>query len=221
MDNNTLFSDFYSTHTFGKFQSIFYTYKMITDLYIIRHGETDWNKCKRFQGHTDIELNETGIAQANALQNELKKISPDVVLSSDLARAKGTALLATKLLDTPIIFSDQLREAKLGVAEGKTYSEVKLLYGEKTLKDWFNPAIDMSFEEGELKSEAQSRAITYINGMIDELKVSKMVISTHGLLILRLLFFASKKIPEFVSVPNGKVFHIRVDNKKWELLTKL
>ena len=60
-------------------------------LYIIRHGETEWNKIGRYQGITDVPLNDNGIAQAKACANALKYVHFDRILSSDLSRALVTA----------------------------------------------------------------------------------------------------------------------------------
>ena len=60
-------------------------------LYIIRHGETEWNKIGRYQGITDVPLNDNGIAQAKACANALKNVHFDRILSSDLSRALVTA----------------------------------------------------------------------------------------------------------------------------------
>ena len=57
-------------------------------LFVFRHGETDWNREGRLQGHTDTRLNATGLAQAEALAESLRAHRPDAVVSSDLARAQ-------------------------------------------------------------------------------------------------------------------------------------
>lgn len=63
-----------------------------TRFLLVRHGETDWNKEMRYQGHRDIELNETGLSQAESLANELSLAHSDVaaIYSSDLSRAYVT-----------------------------------------------------------------------------------------------------------------------------------
>lgn len=60
-------------------------------LYIVRHGETDWNKMGKYQGITDVPLNENGLNQAKACGQALKDVKFDRILSSDLSRALVTA----------------------------------------------------------------------------------------------------------------------------------
>lgn len=74
-----------------------------TEIYIFRHGETDWNKERRFQGHTDIPLNQNGRQQASELALKIRKINPELILTSDLLRAKQTAEIVNDLLKVSII----------------------------------------------------------------------------------------------------------------------
>ncbi|MGA7262389.1 MAG: histidine phosphatase family protein, partial [Stellaceae bacterium] len=71
-------------------------------LFLFRHGETDWNREGRLQGHTDTPLNATGLAQAQALAESLRPHRLDVVVSSDLARAQTTARIVAEALRVPL-----------------------------------------------------------------------------------------------------------------------
>ena len=86
-------------------------------LYLVRHGETDWNLEHKAQGQVDIPLNLTGIQQAEALHEKIKSYHFDVVYCSPLTRAVQTAAIA---LDnrTDIIFVDELKERSFGALEG-------------------------------------------------------------------------------------------------------
>lgn len=88
-------------------------------IYLVRHGETDWNRKGVVQGHSDIPLNETGEGQAKALGNLLKGIHIDAVFSSDLQRAKRTAELASLEKKLAIQTKEILRERFFGELEGK------------------------------------------------------------------------------------------------------
>lgn len=89
-------------------------------IYLVRHGETDWNKIGRMQGHTDIKLNREGIQQARALKKLLTNVTFDFAYSSDLARAKDTANLLLTDQSTQLKTDPELRERSFGHFEGKS-----------------------------------------------------------------------------------------------------
>lgn len=91
--------------------------------YIIRHGQTNWNKEGRIQGKTDIELNEEGIKQAEEAKRILKDYPIDMIVSSTLKRARKTAEIINEAKNVPIIFKEALEERGLGEFEGKTQQE--------------------------------------------------------------------------------------------------
>jgi broad specificity phosphatase PhoE len=107
------------------------------ELWLIRHGETDWNHIRRWQGHTDIPLNAAGIRQAATLARRLQRQTFDAVYSSDLGRTRATAALAMPGA-TPIL-DPRLREMHFGSFEGKSWSEMSA--GEQAEIDawWENP----------------------------------------------------------------------------------
>jgi broad specificity phosphatase PhoE len=93
-------------------------------LYLARHGETDWNRIGRFQGSTDIPLNEEGRAQGRLLGQRARELGVRGLVSSDLSRAKETAELASSILGAPLVWVDpDLRERSYGVFEGRTRDE--------------------------------------------------------------------------------------------------
>ena len=89
-------------------------------IYIVRHGQTDWNLEGRYQGRIDIELNEKGIEQAEKIKEELKGLNFDKVFSSPLKRAYKTAQIIT---DKEIITDERIIERGNGELEGKLKSE--------------------------------------------------------------------------------------------------
>lgn len=102
-------------------------------LFLARHGETDWNAQNRWQGHTDIPLNEAGRAQALALAARLTGQPLAGVLASDLGRARETAEIAARTLGVPFFGVDPaLRERGFGCFEGLTRSECE----ERHPEDW-------------------------------------------------------------------------------------
>lgn len=88
-------------------------------IYLVRHGQTDWNIEGRNQGHTDIELNNTGIEQAEQLSKQLKNLQFDCVFSSPLKRATKTAEI---IFNGEIIYDNRIIERYNGELEGRTNS---------------------------------------------------------------------------------------------------
>jgi probable phosphoglycerate mutase len=88
------------------------------EIYLVRHGETDWNLQERIQGHTDIPLNVTGISQAIHLGEILSNVPFSAAYASDLSRAQQTAELILKSRPLPVIPIPALRERSAGTLEG-------------------------------------------------------------------------------------------------------
>ena len=90
-------------------------------IYIVRHGQTDWNVEGRYAGRIDVELNEKGIEQANIIKDELKNINFDMVFSSPLKRAFTTASIIT---NNEITVDKRIIERSNGKLEGKLKTEI-------------------------------------------------------------------------------------------------
>ena len=93
-----------------------------------RHGQTIWNAENRFQGQTDIPLDETGEAQAERAARLLAALRPDVIVSSDLRRAASTAAPLARITGLPVTLDKDLRERSGGVWEGLTDIEIRTRY---------------------------------------------------------------------------------------------
>lgn len=103
----------------------------MTELYLVRHGETDWNAARRIQGRTDIPLNETGRQQARRAGELLTRRRWDAVYSSPLDRAHETAtIIAERLGIDAVTDVDALMERDYGEAEGMAFDEIEALYPE-------------------------------------------------------------------------------------------
>lgn len=92
-------------------------------IYIIRHGKTDWNKQSRFQGKIDIPLNEEGRNSAKTLGEKLKNVDFDLIYSSPLSRAYETASLIRGERNIKIIKNELLTEVSFGEFEGITFDD--------------------------------------------------------------------------------------------------
>ena len=104
----------------------------MTTLLLVRHGETDWNREGRWQGHSDTHLNETGREQARRVAAELDGV--DVIYSSDLARAHETAEIIAGDLGLPVRVDARLRERSFGAWEGLTAEQIEAGFREEHLR---------------------------------------------------------------------------------------
>src|SRR5262249_58791808 len=107
-------------------------------LFLFRHGETDWNRAGRVQGHADVPLNGIGIGQAEALVERLRSHRLEAVVSSDLARAQTTARIVAEALGIPLITDCGLRETDVGAAEGLLWAEAKVRFGAGLPERWYH-----------------------------------------------------------------------------------
>jgi 2,3-bisphosphoglycerate-dependent phosphoglycerate mutase len=154
-------------------------------LFLFRHGETDWNRAGRLQGHTDTPLNATGLAQAAALTERLRPHRLDAVLSSDLARAWTTARIVAEGLGVPLIAEPGLREAHIGDAEGLYWPEVKSRFGEELTERWFTDD-DAAFPGGETGLETRMRGLAALRRLALQ-PYRRIGVSTHGAMVRQLM----------------------------------
>jgi broad specificity phosphatase PhoE len=172
----------------------------ICNLFIVRHGETDWNRKKLLQGSTDIPLNETGKSQARVLQKQFETITFDAVYSSDLMRAKETAEIISYGTNLQVVTSPDLRERSWGNHEGQNFDDLKLKYGQA-----FHPVIEeFDFDiqklhpeltQVESYSQAINRVIPYLMNIQTEFKGKSVLVVSHGGILKGLLLYL--KLQEF------------------------
>jgi len=141
---------------------------MSIEFYIFRHGETDWNKERRVQGHTDIPMNELGIKQAILLSKNVKHLGIEVIYSSDLSRAHETAKIVNKEIRVKLEVTPLLREAHFGEAEGLLLTEIINRWGEEfwnRFKIYDRKSHDIGFPGG----ETRGASILRIRSLLDEI----------------------------------------------------
>jgi broad specificity phosphatase PhoE len=102
-------------------------------LVLLRHGQTAWNAVRRAQGHADVELDDTGRAQAVAVAPYVAAMGPRFVWSSDLARARETAAGVAAAAGLELSLDDRLREYHLGERTGITMDEYAVAHPEEYL----------------------------------------------------------------------------------------
>jgi alpha-ribazole phosphatase len=160
------------------------------NLLLIRHGQTNWNLGQRFQGQSDIPLNETGRKQAQALAERLAFETFDAVYSSDLQRAAETA----KIICASQIHPDpRLREVNFGNWEGMIYDEIKAKYPD-TLAAWEADIFKNAPPNGETLEELALRVQSLLDELREKHDDQKILIVAHGG-VLQTLICLALKIP--------------------------
>jgi uncharacterized phosphatase len=112
------------------------TVSTMATLVLVRHGETDWNRERRFQGHADTPLNETGRAQARELAALLEGEDLTAIYTSPLQRAAETARIVAEQLGLPARELEALREIDVGDWQGMTIDEVRAQFPERLDDAW-------------------------------------------------------------------------------------
>ena len=148
-------------------------------IYIIRHGETDWNRLHLFQGQSDIPLNANGRLQAAALAERLRDVLPfDRIVSSDLARAADTAAYLCCGQGQPVLTDPGFREVHFGAWEGKPAEEIEKRWpGE--LQRWFDSG-ELNAPGGEPLAVFHARVWDCFRHWARQSDYEKMAILTHG-----------------------------------------
>lgn len=124
---------------------------------LLRHGRTAWNAQRRFQGQADPPLDEVGRGQAYEVGAIMAAVRPDLIVSSDLARAMQTAEIVGEVTELPVLADARLRERGLGHWEGLTRDEVKAAYPDE-FADWAAGG-DVSRRGGETREQVAKRAL--------------------------------------------------------------
>jgi probable phosphoglycerate mutase len=155
-------------------------------LFLFRHGETDWNREGRLQGHTDTLLNATGLAQAQVLSETLRPHRLDAVVSSDLLRASATAQIVAEALGLPLFTDAGLRETNVGAAEGLLWSDAKTRFGEGLTERWYSDG-DVAFPGGETGIATRLRGLAGLRRFTATHSYRRIGVSTHGAMVRQLM----------------------------------
>ncbi len=149
-------------------------------LYLVRHGETDWNTEGRLQGQSDTPLSPAGIAQAYKLAARLARESIDAIWSSDLQRARQTAEIIAKPHGLEVNVSPVLREASFGLWEGLTESEILERGDEELWRSYRANSVKHRPPEGELLEEICERMLGIVNRIKSAHPSGTVIVVGHG-----------------------------------------
>ncbi len=167
--------------------------KKVTELILIRHGETEWNRERRMQGQTNTPLSDLGRAQAAAVGQRLASHPFAALYSSDLQRAWDTAAAIAQASGRKIISEPRLRERTFGILEGFTHAEMLQRHpAEHARFELREP--DYAVPGGESPRQFFQRSL----GCLEEIAAAhageRVVVVTHGL-VLDTLHRAARNMP--------------------------
>jgi broad specificity phosphatase PhoE len=145
-----------------------------------RHGRTSWNSEQRFQGQTDIPLDEVGIEQASRAAGMLAALRPSMIVSSDLSRAQQTAEPLARILGLPVVLDEGLRETYAGEWEGMQRPDLEAGYGD-LLQRWSAEPDVRPGITGETRREVASRMVAAVERALSGLGPGEaLIVVTHG-----------------------------------------
>jgi broad specificity phosphatase PhoE len=174
----------------------------LTTIILVRHGNTDWNVQEIFRGRADVELNETGIKQADLLAEYLEPVAMEAVYSSPLKRAFRTAEIVAAPHQIDVLPCQELIDFDYGEWQGLSNDTVRKKYG-ALHTDWLNNPHLARLPQGESLGDVTKRAIRLVDQVITKHKGTVLLVShrvIHKVLICALL-----------GLDNSHFWNIRLD----------
>lgn len=145
-----------------------------------RHGRTAWNLAQRFQGHSDVPLDEVGQEQAARAVPALAALDPQIIVSSDLMRATQTAAALAAVAGVEVHVDRDLREAHAGVWQGMTHAEITAQHGDALAKWRVDPEVRPG-GHGETRAEVADRVVRCLTATLATVPDgATAVFVTHG-----------------------------------------
>jgi len=151
------------------------------DIFLVRHGETNLNKYNRRQGKTDIDLNATGLAQAELLGRRLAKYNIGRIYASDLRRVIQTARIINSYLDLNIVVRKELREINMGAWEGLGWADIQEI-DPGLFTAWEEHLVDLPYPGGESGADVYARSSKVIREIINGSCKRVAVITSGGVI---------------------------------------
>ncbi len=193
----------------------------MTELILIRHGETDWNRELRFQGQVDVPLNAIGHAQAQRVATQLAGELVQHLVCSDLLRTRQTAMPAAQMLGMMAINDQALREQNFGVVDGMRAQDIQTQYPQAWMA-WSAFDADFAFEGGESTRSFHGRVMTALRQLADTRRGQRLLVVTHGGvldMVYRTALGLPLSGPRQSVIPNGAINRVRVDQERVEIVS--
>ena len=194
------------------------------DLWLVRHGETDWNRELRIQGHLDAPLNALGLRQAERLGQHLAAQGPRTVVASDLLRTRQTANPLAGHWQTPVLPEALWREQCFGVIEGMTHDEVLERHPE-VVQGWQRRDPDFAPEGGESRRQFHARVMQAVQALLERCQhegwQAPVVVSHGGVLDMVYRSATGQPLagPRECLIPNAGLNHVRTDGRRFEIVS--
>jgi probable phosphoglycerate mutase len=196
----------------------------MTEIWFIRHGETDWNRAHRLQGWQDIPLNGVGQAQslrlAERLARDAREHTIDAIYSSDLQRAQATAQPAAERLGMRLRIEPGLRERGFGVLEGLDMHTTQEVAPEAHAA-WKSRQADRMLEGGEALGQFRSRILSTVKDIAERHPGQRVLAFTHGGvldILWRQAYHVALDAPRDAQLLNVSVNRVSIDGQNWQVL---
>jgi len=185
----------------------------MTELILLRHGETDWNRELRFQGHVDVALNAIGLEQARRLGRRLAGEVAHGLYASDLLRARQTAQPVARELALASVTDAALREQNFGLVDGMKVDDIKAQHP-RAWEGWLRFHEDFCMPEGESTRQFHARVMDAVYRMVAAHPGETVVVVTHGG-VLDMIYRTARSLglngPRQSEIPNAGLNRVRVD----------
>lgn len=190
--------------------------------YLLRHGETEWNKLGKFQGLTDVSLNERGFAQARDSARAALGWEPSALYASSLTRTVQVAEEICKVTGVSVVTDPGLRELSLGDLEGVTGAEMRAGWPE-VYETWRNNPADVVMPNGESLAQLQERAWQAVLGIEQSHSGDEAVVVVSHNFAIRTIICAILDIPLYnfhrMSLSLGSLCTFESDGNGRRLIT--
>ena len=150
-----------------------------TKLYILRHGESEWNVLGKVQGQEDTSLTDRGREQAKKAAERLAEEEIDIIYSSDLKRAYDTAKAVGTELDLEVNKLSSIREIHFGIWQGLDLKTIRERYEDDYIL-WRKEPQNLKIENGETLQAVQDRAVKDIKKLVEENSGKNILLESHG-----------------------------------------
>ncbi|HSI54977.1 MAG TPA: histidine phosphatase family protein [Ramlibacter sp.] len=184
----------------------------MTELILLRHGETDWNRELRFQGHVDVSLNGIGLEQARRLAQRMQGETVHQLYASDLLRAQQTAKPVAQELSLPAVTEPGLREQCFGTVDGMSVDEIKAQHPQ-AWDGWLRFEEDFAMPQGESARQFHARVMDAVQRIVVKHRGQRVVVVTHGGvldMVYRTALSLGLNGPRQGEIPNAGFNRVRV-----------